>query len=321
MMSGEQSDVFGKDEVASIRNIIEETITAALPTALQQSNIFGEVQSLRTIIEETMTATLPAVLREIVPGIMLSELPKVLIDVKDEMKRIEKAKQDAMDFMNANPDKFNIGYKKRRKLFEGYARCDHLTKLYDECKRVEPVYIPKKFRDDKFFVRDAEELEIINVRFMGKFDSEYNLLKKRQRDFAKEINAEDDIIYDLIGQCNTSDIVKTEIAAIWEKDVKGDEEKIIQQWKSKITGMKTAYEKDKKKLAENNQKRMLKFEQLRQATRTVDIDENVNRFTISVGSFSMNSEEVGEERTSILARTDDSIVTVIEALNEPMING
>ena len=99
MMSGEQSDVFGKDEVASIRNIIEETITAALPTAL------------RTIIEETMTATLPAVLREIVPGIMLSELPKVLIDVKDEMKRIEKAKQDAMDFMNANPDKFNIGYK------------------------------------------------------------------------------------------------------------------------------------------------------------------------------------------------------------------
>ena len=52
----------------------------------------------------------------------------------------------------------------------------------------DPVYIPRKFRDDKFFVRDQEELEILNLRFMGKFDSEYHLLKKRQRDFAAAIN-------------------------------------------------------------------------------------------------------------------------------------
>ena len=58
------------------------------------------------------------------------------------------------------------------------------------------------------------------------------------------------------------------------------------------------------------------MEQLRQAARTLDIDEDVNRFTISVGSFSMNSKEVGEERTSSLAQTDESIVTVVEALNE-----
>ena len=75
---------------------------------------------------------------------------------------------------------------------------ESLTKLYDECLQCDPVYIPRKFRDDKFFVRDEEELAIVNTRFMGKFKSEYDLMKKRQHDFASAVNAEDDIIYNLI---------------------------------------------------------------------------------------------------------------------------
>ena len=54
--------------------------------------------------------------------------------------------------------------------------------------------------------------------------------------------------YDLTEHCNTTDVIKTEIAAIQEREIKGDEEEIKENWKKKITGMKTAFEKDKKKL-------------------------------------------------------------------------
>ena len=232
---------------------------------------------------------------------MIRELPKILINVKEEMKQMEKAKRDAKDYMDSIPDSFNAGYKKRRDLYKGYARCENLTRLYDECKQCEPVYIPHKFREDRFFVRDEEELAIVNVRFMGKFDSEYNLLKKRQRDFAAAINAKDDIIYALIEQCDTTDIVKAEIAAIWEKDVKGDEEKINEEWKKKVTGMKAAYEKDKQKLEELNQKRRAKFEQLQRNTRRVEVNEERNRMVISLSSFDVNGDEqFGEEISSTI---------------------
>ena len=138
------------------------------------------------------------------------------MDITERTKNIEKAKLDAKQFMNTNSGKFNEIYNKRTKLYEGYARCENLTQLYNECLQCDPMYIPKKFRDDKFFVRDEEELEIVNLRFKGKFDSEYRLLKKRQRDFATAVNSEDDTIYNFIGHCNVSDMVKTEIAAIWE---------------------------------------------------------------------------------------------------------
>ncbi len=89
--------------------------------------------------------------------------------------------------------------------------------------------------------------------------TEYNLLKQRQRDFAAAINAEDDVIYGLIEHCSAENDVKTEMAAIWDEDTKSEETKIKEEWKVKITGMKIAYEKDKTNLAELNQQRALKF--------------------------------------------------------------
>ena len=173
------------------------------------------------------------------------ELPKILVDITERTRLIEKAKIDAKEYMNKNPSKFNEVFKKRNKLYQGYARCKNLTNLYNECLQSNPVYIPRKFRDDKFFVRDEEELEIVQVRFMGKFQSEFNLLRKRQRDFATAVNAEDDIIYNLLDHCRVTDSVKTEIANIWEQDVKADEEKIDQEWVTNTNGMKAAYEKEK----------------------------------------------------------------------------
>ena len=84
-------------------------------------------------------------------------------------------------------------------------------------------------------------------------------MEKRQRDFAAAVNAEDDIIYKYIEYCSTTDVVKTQIAAIWEKHVKGDEDKEKEEWRKNIIGMKAAYEKDNRDLEELNQRQKVTF--------------------------------------------------------------
>ena len=92
--------------------------------------------------------------------------------------------------------------------------------------------------------------------------------------------------------------------------MKASEEKVKNNWKEKILGMKTAYEKDKQKLQELNLRRRKKFDELRQSAQTnntnstvvveapageheeeeegegsirrVNIDDEQNRFVISV---------------------------------------
>ena len=260
-MSGEQTVCLGEDVVLALKNdfksIMREVVQESLLDNLQ-NDMWG-------LMKELMKESLPDILRD--------ELPNILVDVNERAKQIERARQDAEDFIDENPGKFNEGYRNRNKVFEGYVRCMNLTKLYNEYLQSNPTYIPRKFRDDKYYVRDEEELEIINNRFMGKFQSDFNLLKKGQRDFATAVNTEDDIIYNFIEHCNIPDRVKTEIDAIWERDRKIDEKKIEEEWTKKITGMKQAYEKDKQHLAELNRERAKKFEEIRQSARAVPINE------------------------------------------------
>ena len=305
MSDGEQASVFSEELVASIRRdvkeVVRESVLEILTSDSQQGIVFSDqmVTSFRRDIKEVIRETV----LEVLPETMRIELPNILVDISERTRLIEKAKVDAKEYMNKNPSKFIEVFKKRNKLFQGYARCKNLTNLYDECLQSNPVYIPRKFRDDKFFVRDEEELEIVKVRFMGKFQSEYNLLKKRQRDFATAVNAEDDIIYNLIDHCGVPDSVKTEIANVWEQDVKADEEKISQQWVTNIRGMKIAYEKDKQRLVELNKDRAKKFEEFRRSTqntssdsslpdensgRRIEVDDEQNRVVISI---SMEQEQ------------------------------
>jgi hypothetical protein len=169
------------------------------------------------------------------------------------------------------------------------------------------VYIPRKFREDKFYVRDEEELEIVNVRFMSKFQTEYNLLKKRQRDFAVAINAEDDVIYGFIEHCTVSDVVKMEMGAIWERDVKADEDKINDEWKTKIQGMKTAYETDKQKLASLNRTRFAQFEQRRQDAARHIPDDNIS--VISEEDFEEADAEEIEESEPAQQESNEPVPT------------
>ena len=129
IMSGGEAGRPGEDAVAAMRTEITETISTLLPGIVRET------------LPKIMMCELPGILREIIPQIMKCELPKIIIDLKEEMINIQKAKVDAKNHIDNNPTKFNEIYKKRIKLYQSYARCEHLTKLYDECKQSDPVYV------------------------------------------------------------------------------------------------------------------------------------------------------------------------------------
>ena len=57
------------------------------------------------------------------------------------------------------------------------------TALYDET----PSYIPKRFREDKYHVRNERELEKIFNKSMANFQCEYDILTIRKVDYKEQL--------------------------------------------------------------------------------------------------------------------------------------
>ena len=89
-MSGEQLSVIGEEAVASIKREITDIISTILPTILSEDAL----ASIRKEVGDIVGKILPTILREALPTIMLTEFPKILVGVMEEMKRIDTAKKE-----------------------------------------------------------------------------------------------------------------------------------------------------------------------------------------------------------------------------------
>ena len=207
-------------------------------------------------VTEVIPEVLPGILVDVVPDVISRILPNIIAAIETKTISHIEARHDAERIMYDNPTKFNECTKRRKKFFTQHERCESLIQLYDECLQETPSpYIPRKFREDKFHVMDEEELEIVNRRSLANLTCQYDILSKRKRDFALKVNQEDDKIYEHVEAMAISAESKIEIINIWQKDTKGDENKVKQEWKRKVTEMKQAYAKDKEILAEKNRSR------------------------------------------------------------------
>ena len=117
--------MLGEDEVASITRELTDSFNRQI-ASIQTKLTDSFTSDLTAVFRDIMRKELPKILSDtdVFREIMHRELPKILIDVKDEMIRIESAKQDAKAYMNSNPEKFNMSYHNRKKLFDGYWRCE-----------------------------------------------------------------------------------------------------------------------------------------------------------------------------------------------------
>ena len=214
-----------------------------------------ELTSIKTLLATKICDVLPGLLEDILPGMIAGILPKMMENIENKTRVQLDARRDAERFMNDNPTKFNECTKERLQVYERYQRCDSLLTLWDECMAEQPPYVPRKFRKDRYHVNDQEELNIITRRGLANFRCEYDILRKRHREFANKVNEQDDMVYAYVESLGISRESKFEISKIWERDTKTDEEKVQKEWVKKIDGMKKAYAKDKVSLQEKNHAR------------------------------------------------------------------
>ena len=70
-------------------------------------------------------------------------------------------KQEAEHFIYSNNKLWSDLLQERKDFVYKFTRFERLLDLYGECLQEEPIYIPRKFRNDKTHVTSQEELNIV----------------------------------------------------------------------------------------------------------------------------------------------------------------
>ena len=73
-------------------------------------------------------------------------------------------------------------------------RYERLLDLYGECLQEEPMYIPRKFRNDKTYVRSQEELNVVRENGLNNLQSKCEILKLRKNNLLENIANQDKIL-------------------------------------------------------------------------------------------------------------------------------
>ena len=201
----------------------------------------------------------------------------ILQQTKQELRertfKSQCSKQDAMKFMTDNKESFNKYEALRDSAFWSATRYYELTKLYQECLDENPVYVPRKFRRDKYHVVSADELSILKQREVNDLKSEIDLFRLREERNRKKIELQDDLVAILVNEKVQNPYLKEEILRTWNQNNREEMERVNEVWKKKISGMKKGYVKDKEFIQRHNVKRVK--EQSSDTTRRNQSDNEV----------------------------------------------
>ena len=75
-----------------------------------------------------------------------------------------------------------------------FKRCERLLDLCKEWLQEDPMYIPRKFRNDKTYVTSQEELNISRKSYLNNLKSEWEILKLRKNNLLENIANQDKIL-------------------------------------------------------------------------------------------------------------------------------
>ena len=225
-----------------------------MASPLNDTDIERISNKLNEKLMESLPAMLCSMLRDDMMKMMKEWLPSIMEIVNNEREVSSQAKTEAQDYMNSHRYDFNIKQKKRASKYEQFSRCVHILELYDGCIGETPVYIPKKFREEKFHARNVREREVIEKRSLANMHCEYDLLSIRREDFKTEYQVLDTDVKKQLEEEQLAPPVIQETLEIYKRECKKEEEKINKEWRRKIAGVKKSFKKDKeerKKLTQN----------------------------------------------------------------------
>ena len=126
-----------------------------------------------------------------------------------------------------------------------YLRCDKQILLCNECLEEEPMYIPRKFRNDKVYTMNDQEKNIYNKLALEKLKTEMEILTNRREHFRYSIDTIDKEIKQFLDNKSILEILRREVLSEWEKECQKDTNCLQNIWKKEIEATKKLLRKTK----------------------------------------------------------------------------
>ena len=184
-------------------------------------------------------------IREIKP-LILQECKQHMMKENDLVVNVNKNKTEAIKYVQRNTESWKYHLRSRDTLYRKHLRCVSLLDLYTDCMQEEPMYVPKKFRNEKVNVRNEEEKKKQQTLDGHKFRTEMEILEIRKKDFERDLKNLDEKNRDFLVKDVEDEEIREIILSIWEKSIKEDEELAKDNWVVKIEATRKQYEDDKK---------------------------------------------------------------------------
>ena len=114
-------------------------------------------------------------------------------------------------FLHENQDIWHSKLDKRKDVMFKYLRCDKQILLCNECLEKEPMYIPRKFRNDKVYTMNYHKMDIYNKLALEKLKTEMEILTNRREHFRNSIDTIDKEIEQFLDNKSIPKILRTEV--------------------------------------------------------------------------------------------------------------
>lgn len=225
-----------KDSVTNaVGELIPEEVNVPIPSLLKE--ILSSIVKLtkNSIFEHLNTNS-----NAINGNVRVSRIPPDL--------EVRKFKQEHEYFTNMLNEREDLYYK--------FARYENLLELYQNCMKQQPIYIPRKFRSDKYHVMSPSELIAVNKMELQRFKTECDIFALRKDLFTERFINIDTNARDIILNSNISTQAKNLLFCRWEECVNEDKVKVDTKWLRKVEGMKSAFIEDEKFIKEHQKKRI-----------------------------------------------------------------
>ena len=191
-------------------------------------------------------------------------------EIREQIFKTQHSKDDAKKFMTDHKNLFNKYETERDDAFWKATRYYELQKLYQEGLQQNPVYVPRKFRRDKYHVVSADELSILQTREVNDLKSEMDIFQIREERNRRKIELQDDLVAILVNDKVENPYLREEILRTWNQNNCNEMKRVIDVWKKKVSTMKNSYVKDKEFIREHNRKR------LREQSRNHETERNTH---------------------------------------------
>ena len=229
---------------------------------------------MREILESFTASFLPRVIRDITPVIresledeLIPMLRREIIEatkgamgeVRDEITNDFNWRQfsqfDVERFWEKHAEALNKCEGLRDNALRKVKRLENMLNLYHEQLNTSPIYVPRKFRKDKYHIKSSSELEVLKNREVNDMKSEMEIMRLRLVENEQRVQHQDDLFLIFLNENVQNSYIKDEVVKTWNKNNKKESDRLDNIWARKIRETKIAFEKDKEYIRNHNSKR------------------------------------------------------------------